>query len=219
MRTLLPRLGSLVFACVVLSLPAAAQDPSTASTQLVLTPGDSVRIVVWRKPEFSGDFVVAPDGSITHPLYRTVRVAGVPFATAEANLRKFLSGFEDNPQFVMEPLLRVAVSGEVDRPQVFATRPGTTIAEAVARAGGVTLIGNRNKVRVLRLEPNGEQQQLMVDLTQPNSTSRNTLVRSGDQIVVDKKKSFFKDVMLPALGVIGSVASLGLLIDRVTRQN
>jgi polysaccharide export outer membrane protein len=219
MRTLLPRLGSLVFACVVLSLPAAAQDPGTASNQLVLTPGDSVRIAVWRKPEFSGDFVVAPDGSITHPLYRTVRVAGVPFPTAEANLRKFLSGFEDNPQFVMEPLLRVAVSGEVDRPQVFATRPGTTIGEAVARAGGVTLIGNRNKVRVLRLEPNGEQQQLMVDLTQPNSTSRNILVRSGDQIVVDKKKSFFKDIMLPALGVIGSIASLGLLIDRVTRKN
>jgi polysaccharide biosynthesis/export protein len=220
MRTLLPRLGTLVFACAVLSLPAAAQqDPATASTQLVLTPGDSVRIAVWRKPEFSGDFVVAPDGSITHPLYRTVRVAGVPFATAEANLRKFLSGFEDNPQFVMEPLLRVAVSGEVDRPQVFATRPGTTIGEAVARAGGVTLLGNRNKVRVLRLEPNGEQQQLLIDLTQPNSTSRNTLVRSGDQIVVDKKKSFFKDIMLPALGVIGSVASLGLLIDRVTRKN
>jgi hypothetical protein len=69
------------------------------------------------------------------------------------------------------------------------------------------------------LEPNGEQQQLMVDLTQPNSTSRNILVRSGDQIVVDKKKSFFKDIMLPALGVIGSIASLGLLIDRVTRKN
>jgi hypothetical protein len=44
-------------------------------------------------------------------------------------------------------------------------------------------------------------------------------VRSGDQIVVDKKKSFFKDIMLPALGVIGSIASLGLLIDRVTRKN
>jgi len=38
-----------------------------------------------------------PDGSITHPLFRAVKVAGVPFTTAEANLRKFLSAFEDNP--------------------------------------------------------------------------------------------------------------------------
>jgi hypothetical protein len=28
-----------------------------------------------------------------------------------------------------------------------------------------------------------------------------------------------KDILLPTLGVIGSVASLGLLIDRVSRRN
>ncbi len=82
----------------------------------MLAPGDSVRIVVWRKPEFSGDFVVAPDGSITHPLYRGVKVAAMPFATAEANVRQFLSGFEENPQFVMEPLIRVAVVGRGSAP-------------------------------------------------------------------------------------------------------
>jgi hypothetical protein len=43
-------------------------------------------------------------------------------------------------------------------------------------------------------------------------------VRSGDQIVIDRRKSFLKDFMLPALGVIGSIASLGLLIDRVSRN-
>jgi protein involved in polysaccharide export with SLBB domain len=112
----------------------------------------------------------------------------------------------------MEPLLRVAVSGEVDRPQVFATRPGTTIGEAVARAGGVTLIGNRNKVRVLRLEPNGEQQQLMVDLTQPNSTSRNILVRSGDQIVVPRRRNVFRDVIGPVSSLAAAVAAIFTLI-------
>jgi hypothetical protein len=44
-------------------------------------------------------------------------------------------------------------------------------------------------------------------------------VQSGDQIIVDRRKSFMRDILLPALGVIGSVASLGLLIDRVTRNN
>jgi polysaccharide biosynthesis/export protein len=216
MRTLI---ACLAFATLVLTVPAAAQETAAPKTQAVLTPGDSVRIEVWRKPEFSGDFVVAPDGTITHPLFRSVRVAGLPFATAEANLRTFLAQYEENPQFVMEPLIRVAVSGEVPRPLVFAARPETSIGEAVARAGGTTQFAARNRVRVIRLEPNGAQQQLVINLADPSSTGGTLPVRSGDQIVVDRRKSFFRDILVPALGIIGSVASVGLLIDRVSRNN
>jgi polysaccharide export outer membrane protein len=211
--------GSLILlASVVLASPAVAQDSRAASEQPVLTAGDSVRIVVWRKPEFSGDFVVAPDGSITHPLFRSVQVAGIPFATAEANLRRFLARFEENPQFVVEPLVRVAVSGEVDRPQVFAVRPGTSISEAVARAGGATRDGNPNRVRVLRLGGGDRQQQFVIDLSDPSGGSATLPVHSGDQIVVDRKRSFARDILLPTIGVIGSIASLGLLIDRVSEN-
>jgi protein involved in polysaccharide export with SLBB domain len=210
----------MLFAFVVLSVPASAQESRAASgSQAVLSPGDSVRIVVWRKPEFSGDFVVAPNGTITHPLFRSVQVGGIPFATAEANLRRYLSQFEQNPEFVMEPLVRVAVSGLVDRPSVYALRPETTIAEAVARAGGTTELGARNRVRVVRLDASGRQEQLIVNLTDPEVGYGKIPVQSGDQIIVDRRKSFMRDVLLPTLGVIGSVASLGLLIDRVTRNN
>jgi polysaccharide export outer membrane protein len=210
-------LTSLVLARPILAQEAAHQ--AERAEQAVLTPGDSVRIVVWRKPEFSGDFVIAPDGSITHPLYRSVRVAGIPFATAEANIRRFLSGFEENPQFVMEPLIRIAISGEVTRPSVFATRPETTVGEALARAGGANQYGARNRVRVIRFTPSGQQQVFRLDLENSNSTDYSLPVRSGDQIVVDRKKSFTKDILLPTLGVIGSIASVGLLIDRIGRGN
>jgi polysaccharide export outer membrane protein len=209
----------LLLASMALCMPVTAQEPRAGAEQSVLTPGDSVRIVVWRKPEFSGDFVIAPDGTITHPLFRGVRVAGLPFATAEANLRTFLGRFEESPQFVMEPLIRVAVSGEVTRPSVFAARPETTVGEALARAGGISQAGARNRVRVLRLQPNGEQQQIVLNLADSHGSDGTRPIRSGDQIVVDRRRSFFRDVMLPALSIIGSVASLGLLIDRVGRNN
>jgi polysaccharide export outer membrane protein len=215
MRTLV---FSLAFGLLFLARPAAAQE-SSGGVQTVLTPGDSVRIVVWRKPEFSGDYVIAPDGTITHPLFRSVKIAGLPFAKAESNLRTFLSQFEDNPQFVMEPLIRVAVSGEVTRPSVFASRPETTVGEALARAGGTTQFGARNRIRLLRLSPNGQQQQIVLNLADPHGSEGTTPLHSGDQIVVDRKKSFFRDILLPTIGVIGSVASLGLLIDRVSRRN
>ena len=207
---------ALLLASVTVVPAAAAQEKATKGEQSVLMPGDSVRIVVWRKPEFSGDYVIAPDGSITHPLFRAVPVAGVPFATAEANLRRFLSGFEENPQFVMEPLIRVAVSGEVTRPQVFAVRPETSIGEALARAGGANTNGARNRVRVLRLQPNGQQQQVTLNLANPSSNDGTLPIRSGDQIIVDKKHSFARDILIPVLGIVGSVASVGLLIDRIS---
>jgi polysaccharide export outer membrane protein len=208
----------ILVASLALARPILAQEPAREE-QAVLTPGDSVRIQVWRRPDFSGDFVVGPDGSVSHPLYRSVRVAGVPFATAEANLRRFLSGFEENPQFVMEPLVRVAVSGEVTRPMVFATRPETSIGEVLARAGGATQNGARNRVRVIRFTQSGKQQVFRLDLENSESTDFSIPIRSGDMIVVDRRKSFTKDILLPTLGIIGSIASVGLLIDRIGNGN
>ena len=215
MRTpaLLPFLALVVF-----SVPVTAQESRPQGGQSMLAPGDSVRVVVWRRPEFSGDFVVAPNGTITHPLYRSVTVGGVPFATAEANLRRFLTRFEENPEFVTEPLVRVAVSGEVDRPRVYALRPETTIAEAVAQAGGTKETGNPGRVRLLRTEQ-GQQRQLFINLNDPANGAGMMPVLSGDQIVVDRKRNFMREVLVPTLGIIGSIASLGLLIDRVSRNN
>jgi protein involved in polysaccharide export with SLBB domain len=207
----------LGFLGAVLPGGVLAQAPDTKTEQVMLAPGDSVRVVVWRKPEMSGDFIVAPDGSITHPLYRTVRVGGIPFATAEANLRAFLARFEQDPQFVLEPLVRVAVSGEVGRPQVFAVRPETSIAEAVAQAGGPTSVGKRDQVRVLRRDASGRQREFYVNLLDPEGSSAMVRVHSGDQIVVDRRKSFFKDIFLPALSVVGSAASIYIVVDRARR--
>jgi len=212
MRHLILRLLPII--AIVVPGVIAAQTPAPRAEQVTLSPGDSVRITVWRKPEFSGDFIVGADGSITHPLYRTVRVGGVPFTTAESNVRTFLTRFEQDPQFVMEPLIRVAVSGEVGRPQIFAVRPETSIAEAVAQAGGPNQFGARNRVRVLRKDPNGGQREIVVSLLDPESPTATIRVHSGDQIVVDRRRSFFREVFLPALGVLGSVASIYLVIER-----
>lgn len=218
MRNLL----ALPFLFLVLAATSAetqAQTPTSDSQQATtLSPGDSVRIVVWRKPEMSGDFIIAPDNTISHPLYRAVRVGGVSFTSAEANVRAFLARFEQDPQFVIEPLVRVAVSGEVGRPQVFAVRPETTIGEAVAQAGGPNQFGKRDHVRVLRKDAAGGQRELIVSLLEPAGSAGMLRVHSGDQIVVDRKKSFFREVFLPALGVFGSAASIYLVIDRANRN-
>src|SRR3954471_670294 len=216
---LLPTLSLL--AILAFSGEAAAQGAGTPlqPDQIILAPGDSVRIMVWRKPEMSGDFIVGPDGTITHPLYQAVRVGGIPFSTAQTNLRNFLARFEQDPQFVAEPLVRVAVSGEVGRPAMYAMRPETTIPEAVAQAGGPRETANKNKVRILRRDASGQQRQFYISLVDPKGTATELRVRSGDQIMVNHRKSFFRDIFLPALSVIGSGASIYLVISRANRNN
>jgi polysaccharide biosynthesis/export protein len=216
MRNLLLRLVPLVFAA---SGSLLAQTPAPSTEQISLAPGDSIRVVVWRKPEMSGDFIVGADGTITHPLYRAVQVGGIPFTTAQTNIRNFLARFEQDPQFIAEPLVRVAISGEVGRAQVYALRPEMSIAEAVAQAGGPNQFAKRNRVRILRKEAGGRQREMFVDLLDPGSAASTLRVRSGDQIVVDRRTSFFKDILIPVLTVIGSTASIYLVIDRANRNN
>jgi polysaccharide export outer membrane protein len=208
-----PIVPFLLILSAALTQTLAGQSTGSAASN-VLSPGDSIRIIVWRSPEMSGDFVVAPDGSISHPLYRTVKVAGLPMSTVEANLARFLASYQSNPQFVVEPLIRVAVSGEVTRPAVFALRPETSVAEAVARAGGLTGGGRADRVRLVRMGPGGAQRELYVNLRNPTDPLGSGPVRSGDLIVVDHRTSFFRDILLPVFGLAGSVASVVLLIRR-----
>jgi protein involved in polysaccharide export with SLBB domain len=219
MQNLLLRSFALVVTVPAMSGWLLAQSPAPTAEQVTLAPGDSIRVVVWRKPEMSGDFIVGSDGTITHPLYQAVRVGGIPFAMAQANLRTFLARFEQDPQFVAEPLVRIAVSGEVGRPQVYALRPETSIGEAVAQAGGPKEDANRSKVRVLRRDASGRQREFYVSLLEPEGSAAALRVHSGDQIVVDRRRSFFREIFLPGLSVLGSAASIYLLIDRANRNN
>src|SRR5688500_3819794 len=90
----LPRAGAVV-AAVLFSASAAGAQAVSAPT--ILQPGDAVRITVFRQPELSGEFWIAADSSIRHPLYQAVKVAGVPLSVVEARLAAFLRSYQETP--------------------------------------------------------------------------------------------------------------------------
>ena len=72
---------------------------------------------------------------------------------------------------------------------------------------------------MLRQEANGSQREFSVSLLDPEGVSKAALrVHSGDQIIIDRRKSFFREIFMPALGVVGSAASIYLVIDRANRN-
>ncbi|HEU4641448.1 MAG TPA: polysaccharide biosynthesis/export family protein [Gemmatimonadaceae bacterium] len=197
---------------------AASWDAPAVGT---LSPGDSVRITVWRKPELSGMFAVGADGALAHPLYNGVRVAGIPLPEAEAHLREVLLHYEAEPSFVLEPLFVIAVEGEVVHPGLYAMRPAATIAEAVARAGGPTATAGRDaRVRVMHgaLAPTYAAAQAAPSeqaLRLGEEPRARLPVRSGDRIVIERHATF-KDVVLPTLSTVGSLAAVAVLILRAS---
>ena len=201
----------IVLALVALlgASPLLARAQSTAQGP-VLHPGDAVQITVWRKPEFSGEFNVGANGAVDHPLYQDVAVADVPLDVVRERLRTYLKTWENDPRFVIKPLFRVAVGGQVQKPSLYALPPEMTIAQAVATAGGVTPQGRLNRVRVLR--SSGD---LLVDLTSSEGPGARETVRSGDQIIVEQRSGeVFRQYIAPAGTIATAVVALISLLVR-----
>lgn len=205
-------------ACLVL-LPLAAAcgqgpalTPAPDAGEAALQPGDVVRLSVWRQPELSGEFAVADDGTLTHPLLRSARVSGVPLPRARVAVGEVLRGYAAEPQFVLEPLLRVSVAGEVRQPRLYTLSPETTVRQALSTAGGATERGVLDRVRLLR-----GGQLYVLDLT-AEGAGGSVPVRSGDEIVVARQRDVLREVVQPLASLTGAVASL-LTLYRTTRSS
>lgn len=204
----MPRTRSLAAALLLLlcavPTPARAQLGDASAAAPVLAAGDVIRITVWQRPELSGEFTVSGDGSLGHPLYRDgPKVVGLPVTEIDGRVRTFLTTFLARPQFLVEPLLRVNVTGAVREPKLYVLPPATSIAQAIAQAGGVTERGRRDRVRLIR-----QARVSAIDLTRPGSQLASAPIRSGDEIVVEQDRAFFRDVFAPAMAVLGAVAAI-----------
>jgi polysaccharide export outer membrane protein len=192
------RLG-LAIVALLSAVTAGAQTPETQG----LAPGDQLRITVWRKPEMSCDCTVAGNGTIIHPLYREVQVIGVPLSQVEERLRTFLARYEQNPQFVIQPLVKIVVGGEVRTPNIYSVPPETTIAQAIALAGGPTDRGNLREVKVIR-----DRNEIKFDVSRPESDAGVLQIRSGDQILIGRRGRSAIEYIAPVTSSIAAVAAI-----------
>jgi polysaccharide export outer membrane protein len=172
-----------------------------------LQAGDVLRIDVWRQPEYSGEFQIGVDGRLLHPLYQDFQLAGLPVSRAREEVGQYLEGYLQGARFVVEPLYRVAVGGEVRQPAVLQVPRGTTIADVVAQAGGPTVLAKLDEVLLVR---SGTQHPLRLGETL--ATFGGVPIVSGDQVLVERKSTFnvWRDV-------IGPVATLSALVLSIVR--
>ncbi len=192
--------------CPVILLAAAAsagaQSRSDDASRVVLRPGDVLRLTVWQRPELSGDFTINGDGTIAHPVYHALHVAGVPIAEVEGDVHDFLKTYVVEPQVAVQPLLHVGVSGEVRAPSVVLVPPNTSLAQVVAMTGGPTDRGAMDRVRLVR-----DNREIVIDLSGAAKRGAPLDVRSGDQVWVDRQTSVLRDHVAPLASVAAALAA------------
>ena len=202
---------ALMLAGACTSGPRPSLEPLPDTGPGVLRPGDAVRVTVYRQEELSGEFAVLGDGTLAHPLYRGVRVAGRPLPEVEASVGENVGRFVANPQFVVQPLLQVAVEGEVNAPRLYQLPPETTLRQAISLAGGP---GERARLSRVRLIRGGVT--YVVDLSAELGSAR-SLVQSGDEIFIPRKRDVLREVVQPLASIVGATAALVNLYRIVTR--
>jgi polysaccharide export outer membrane protein len=191
------------------SLPAAAQVQMAEPHSSALRPGDVLRIAVWETPKLSGDFEVALNGTLKHPLYNQLTVTGIPLRLLRERVDSFVRQFQNSPRIEIEPLMRVAVGGEVRSPGSYTVTAGTSVTDLVVRAGGMTERARSDRVRVLRAS-----KKLTVKLSSATAPGSSDTLISGDQVTVLRRRDIFREYIAPGASVAAGLTSLLVLFLR-----
>jgi len=105
------------------------------------------------------DLRVLPDGTITLPLLDLVPVGGHSLAAVQADINdRYARLFNDlhvSVELKESSARRYSVLGEVKSPGVFAFQQGTSLLDALSKAGGVVETGKVFDVLVFRAKPDG----------------------------------------------------------------
>ena len=168
-------------------------------------PGDVIGILVFDHPElvFSGlppvggadvgsvspapGFIVSNTGNLSFPYAGTLKAAGLTIQELEDVLLQRLSRVFKNPQLSVRVAAfrskRAYIEGEVKQPGllVFTDIP-MTLSEAINRAGGLALTGDRSFVMLTR---NGRTTRIdMNTLTDAGVDPSRIMLQNGDMLTV-----------------------------------
>ena len=201
-RTLL---STLVLVALLAPATRAQTSPAAAQDEVTLRPGDLLRVEIWREPDLSGEFVVDDEGRITLPMLGEKNVNGVPLRGLRDQLIEEYRLQLRNPSINITPLRRVNVLGEVNKPGVYPVDPTVSLAGTIALAGGANQNGDLNRVRIVRGNT------IMWERVGVGETLSTLDVRSGDQIVVERRNWFDRNstfLVSMVLSVTGIIVSL-----------
>jgi polysaccharide export outer membrane protein len=153
-------LGVLLFlaGCKTVAEPVAANSTSDAWAQMSygayrIRPTDQVRVQVYDDPNITGEYQVDSSGLISIPLVGRIKASGLTPAQLERAIAGRLSeGVLKKPGVNVQIIGYgpIYMHGEVKRAGEYPYKPGLSVMDAVALAGGYTYRADEAKAGVTR---------------------------------------------------------------------
>jgi polysaccharide export outer membrane protein len=176
----------------------ASLDPLPSHRDDRLGSEDLLEVRVYGEGDLSGNYRIAPDGTIDFPFVGRIVMSGLTVGEVQQEIVKRLkAGYLNNPQVTV--MIRewnsrkVSVLGQVQRPGLVAYFPNMTIVDAIVSAGGFTGTAAKNSVN-LRREVSGKDAGAkkveirtfpVADITEGRAP--NVVVIPGDVVVVEER--------------------------------
>ncbi len=171
--------------------------------------GDVLQIEVLEDATLNRTAIVLPDGQISLPLVGSIRAAGRTLADVQADLTARLA-----PNFASAPTVYVTLNalaervvgapavprtidiyvlGAANAPGKVDVKPGATLLQALAQAGGVSPFGAKKRIQLRRVDKSGNEKVYKFDLDaieRGEAGGGSTKLMGGDVIVIPQRKLF-----------------------------
>lgn len=157
--------------------------------------GDVVKIDIFRVEEYSGQYAVLVDGTISLPLIGSVPVQGMTLAQMQTEIANKYSSYLKRPiisvSLVNPRPLKIAIAGEVNSPGSYninldEQQKFPTVTDMLEKAGGIRTTADVSQVKIQRIWQ-GRKQTLYVDLwdlLQNGNLNQDISLRDGDSIYI-----------------------------------
>ena len=169
---------------------------ASGETDYTLGAGDLINLNIFQVEEYSADYPVLVDGTISLPLVGRVKVNGLTLKQTSEKVSTEYSTYLKRPivtvGLVTPRPLKVGVTGEVDNQGAYEVAPTgenqkfPTVTDLLTKAGGLTTMADVNNVRITR-NIDGKQVVFNSDLwayIMEGDVSQDIALRDGDSILV-----------------------------------
>ncbi len=170
-----------------------SKEPDPRRNEYVIGIADGLRINVWKNPELSTQVSVRPDGTITMPLIGDIFAFGRTVSQLTGEISSKLKAYVKEEGAIVSIAVtdvnsyRFTVSGNAERPGVFELKYFATVADALARAGGINKFGSEKKMLILRLMPNGGVRKIPINfdrISRGDHPEENLVLLAGDTLFI-----------------------------------
>ncbi|NES82048.1 MAG: sugar ABC transporter substrate-binding protein [Moorea sp. SIO2B7] len=170
-------------------------NPASLETAYRLGPGDSLKIDILNVPEYSGQYLVLVDGTISLPIIGEIKAEGSTISEITQVISQRYSEYIRRPitsvSLIAPRPLKIAIAGEVNNPGTYIVDSAQgqqfpSVTSIIQLAGGLTTAAEVREVKVRR-SIQGVEQVVVVnlwELLQQGNLSQDIVLRDRDTIFI-----------------------------------